>query len=137
GEQLLGAAYVGGAVEDPVVQGVDDGVAEDLDVGDQLEQGRLALQLRRQRGDDLVQFVDLALQFAGVGPLQVDANRRDGADLFGDVVLGAVGQGDGGGGEGDGEQAETSGGHAADLVVGWRAGDGGILRRRRAAGRSL
>ena len=89
------------AVKLVVGQGVADGVVIDLHVGQQIEQGGLVLEGGAEVVDLLAEFLDAGLQLGAVGGGNGDAGRRDGADLVGQVVAGAVGA-DGGGREGQG-----------------------------------
>ena len=78
-------------VEFVVGEGIVDGVVKDLDVGQQLQQGRLALERAAQLGDLVGQGLGPGLELAAVGVADLLARRRHTADLLRNVVLGTIG----------------------------------------------
>src|SRR5437763_16511076 len=69
-----------------------DRLVKDLHVWQQRQQGRLALQTAAQVFDGLVQFINALLEIRADVVGDLDAGRRDAADLVGQVVLRAVGE---------------------------------------------
>lgn len=99
-EKFSGGREIVGGVENVVVEGVADGVAVDLDVGQEVEESRLSLERFLEIVNFMAERRDAGFQFVLDVGWDWDAFGRRSGELAGGSV--------GGGGQGSGQQEKRA-----------------------------